>query len=278
MMSAVASAPSVLRLVDIGANLCDSRFSSAAEVEHVLSRAWQAGLASIFVTAGRLSEAVEALAFVQRDPQRLFTTVGVHPTRCSEFEASGEPEVYFERLLELISGPQRQNIVAVGELGLDYDRVKFCSIETQKKYFERQFELAERSGLPLFLHDRNTAGDFIEIMRRNRSRFTGGVVHSFTGTEAELEQLLALDLYIGVNGCSLKTQENLNAVSRIPLDRLLLETDAPYCEIRNTHAGKGFVKTTWQCRKKDADLSKPQRGRNEPCHIRLLPHSWHSCF
>ena len=67
---------------------------------------------------------------------------------------------------------------------------------------------------------------------------SGGVVHSFTGSQEELEELLTkTPFYIGINGCSLKTKENLEVVAKIPLDKIMLETDCPWCEVRPTHAG-----------------------------------------
>lgn len=74
----------------------------------------------------------------------------------------------------------------------------------------------------MYLHNRNTGNDFYDIVRKNRDRFPTGVVHSFTGTKEEIEQIIDLDLYIGVNGCSLKTIENLEALHEIPIERMLL--------------------------------------------------------
>ena len=95
----------------------------------------------------------------------------------------------------------------------------------------------------MYLHSRSTGGDFARIVKENRHKFSTGVVHSFTGDLEELNQLLDMGLFIGVNGCSLKTEENLEMVKRIPIDRMMLETDCPYCDIRNSHASSKYVKT-----------------------------------
>jgi TatD DNase family protein len=158
--------------------------------------------------------------------------------------------------------------VAIGECGLDYDRLHFSSKESQLKAFAPHFELAESTGLPMYLHNRNTGNDFLSIVRNNRGKFSTGVVHSFTGTLEELHDLLALDLFIGVNGCSLKTEENVEVVRQIPLERMMIETDCPYCEIRKTSPAYQYVRTTFQFKDKAKYSSEfLVRGRNEPCTI-----------
>lgn len=241
------------------------------DLDSVLERSAQNGLEKIVITAGDLDTLEKALAVIKKYKElgkyenMLYTTVGVHPTEAKLFE-SDEREL-LDKLLS-IAQENRQYIVAVGEFGLDYDRLQFAPKETQLKYFEAQFELAEKLQLPLFLHMREAASDFADIIKRNRSRFTTGVVHSFTGTAEEAKQMIELDLFIGINGCSLKTQENLDVVKTIPEDKIMIETDAPWCEVRPSHAGAKFMKTTFPSIKREKwSATQCVKGRNEPCYI-----------
>lgn len=261
------------------------------DLDEVVKRAKLAGVTGMLITGTNLEDSRVAVELARRfhNPTTDMTalcTVGCHPTRCSEFESfRAGPAAYYEGLQQLVEEHHHQRpagggvVAAIGECGLDYDRLHFCPADVQKVYFEKQFALAEQFHLPMFLHNRNTQGDFVEMVRRNRDRFPGGVVHSFTDSTEELRALLDLDLYIGVNGCSLKTTENLETVKKIPLDRLLLETDAPYCEIKNTHASKQLwtqqgsgssvsetvLKQFPSVKKEKFTKGAMVKGRNEPC-------------
>ena len=217
---------------------------------------------------GSLQDCREALQLATKSPN-LFSTVGVHPTRCDEFVASGNAATHLDRLHALVKdGMSSGHVVAIGECGLDYDRLQHCIAEVQRPHFEMQIELAERTGLPLFLHSRAAGKDMLTTLRANRSRFMHAVVHSFDGTADEAADLVDLGLHIGLNGCSLKTAENLKVAATIPEHKLLLETYCPWCEIRPSHAGHAHVATRWPAVKKERfEEGKRVKNRTEPCHI-----------
>ncbi|KAJ9120980.1 hypothetical protein QFC24_004960 [Naganishia onofrii] len=181
----------------------------------------------------------------------------------------------------------------------DYDRLHHSDADTQRAFFPRLLKLGETYGLPLFLHSRHPDAhvDLVKTFRAagweeglapevgaaaaaaagNRQekglvRGRTGVVHSFTGTVEEMKELLGFGLYIGINGCSLKTEENLHVVSQIPLSRLMLETDAPWCSITSTSAaakhlppiGHGLAQVG---KVKSFKPGQGVKGRNEPADI-----------
>ena len=124
------------------------------------------------------------------------------------------------------------HIVAFGEIGLDYDRLFLTAKEQQLKHFEMQLDLATELQLPLFLHMRAACDDFIRILEPRLSSLPKkGLVHSFTGTLEEAQKILRLGLDIGINGCSLKTEDNLEVLRSLPLDRLQIETDGPWVSL-----------------------------------------------
>jgi len=217
--------------------------------------------------------------------------VGVHPTRCQqEFienvaaEEGKTADTVLGELRELLSHAfDKGYIAAIGEIGLDYDRLEFTPKDVQNEFFRRQLDCflyegrPELASLPLFLHNRSVGSDVLEILGENRDRVNAqseatvpirGVVHSFDDSLELAEAFIDLGLYIGLNGCSLKTEENLAVVRELPLDRILLETDCPYCEIKATHAGHNYITTTFP-KKPDKKfvMGTMVKGRNEPNQI-----------
>jgi TatD DNase family protein len=208
------------QLVDIGANLTHSSFQH--DVEGVLERARNHGVARIVVTGADERGVHDAHALALAHPGFLFATAGVHPHHAADF--TGDTEAL---LREYHAKPE---VVAVGETGLDYFR-DLSPRAAQLFAFERQLELAAECGKPLFLHQRDAHADFIACMDNVRGRIGHAVVHCFTGTKDELSDYLDRDFFIGITGwiCDERRGTHLRElVARIPADRLMLETDAPY--------------------------------------------------
>jgi TatD DNase family protein len=175
----------------------------------------------------------------------------------------------------------RDVVVAVGEIGLDYAELSHVvSPQLQRESFLLQLQLAVDFDLPLFLHSRECGLDFVKCFMDTATvdnaaakavvlRGGRGVVHSFNGSDDELRAVLALGFHIGVNASAFRTEETARRVVQLtPLRRLLIETDAPWCDVRPTDYGAQFV-TTWP--KSNAKtafvLGECVDRRNEPCHI-----------
>ncbi|EDQ88473.1 uncharacterized protein MONBRDRAFT_26206 [Monosiga brevicollis MX1] len=278
--AAAAAATTRCRFIDIGANLTDSMFRGiyrgkskhADDFDQVLQRASAAGVERMVVTGTSLSDAQEALALVRNHVWAFTEAVrAAMSDQDNEFDAHADgPQDYLAQLRSLIEA-NRDKVVAVGETGLDYDRLEFCPKETQKRYFQQQIDLALDLDLPIFLHLRNAHDDFLEIMNGLDRRPTG-VVHSYDGPLDVARQLLDLGFYIGINGCSLKTQENLDVVAQLPLDRLMLETDCPWCDVRPTHASAKHVQSWPDVAKKPEKFESGRgvKGRNEPAMMQQV--------
>ena len=269
--------------IDIAANLTDEMFDGVyhgkprhlSDRREVFLRALSAGCTQMVVLAGSLSDAekcAEICRELDPDGRALYTTIGVHPTRCDTI-ASLSAEDLEQRFTSFIHATGETRVVAIGELGLDYDRLQFCDKAVQTRFFELQLRVASKFGLPLLLHLRNAFDDFVQIMERNKSSWvnSGGVVHSFTGTRTEMTKLVDMGFYIGLNGCSLRDVHLLTEViPNIPEDRIIFETDAPYCDIRPTHSSWKFLldqKSVATCKPEKWQAGMLVKGRNEPACI-----------
>jgi TatD DNase family protein len=228
-------------IIDIGANLAHESFDG--DRADVVARAAAAGVNRLIVTGTSVTSSVQAVALTEAYPNTLFSTAGIHP-----HHATAADEHSLGALRALLAS---RTVVAVGECGLDFNR-DYSPRSTQEQAFRAQLELAAEVGKPVFLHQRDAHEQFLQILTPLRQRLIGGVAHCFTGGGEELAAYLDLDLYIGVTGwvCDERRGDALrSALPRIPLDRLLIETDAPYLLPR--------------------DLApKPRARRNEPAFLR----------
>jgi TatD DNase family protein len=259
----------------------------------IISRARDVGVEKMMITGSSLKDSREAIKVAENhrsyecmDIQTLtsvahlcYATVGIHP--CSARTIPAQDPARKQHLLQLttLAKSNPEVITAFGEFGLDYDRLNYASVEDQTKAFEEQLDMAinEKVNLPLFLHMRAAADDFIRLIGPRMEHFPKrGLVHSFTGTVEEMKRMVELGLDVGVNGCSLKTEENLLVVKEIPLERLQIETDGPWCEIRPSHAGHKHLKDadplTRAVKKEKWAEGLMVKGRNEPAAIIHVAH------
>lgn len=230
-------------LIDIGVNLMHRSFEG--DRDEVVARALEAGVSTLVLTGTSERNSESAVRYARKYRGQLFTTAGIHP-----HDARNCTTQTMDTLRRLAKLPQ---VVAVGECGLDYNR-DFSPRNVQRRWFEEQIQLACELEMPLFLHEREAHIDFVRILKPYLSQGKlRGVVHCFTGSGNELETYLKLGLHIGITGwiCDERRGKHLRElVKRVPLDRLMMETDAPFLTPR--------------------DLAvKPQDGRNEPM---FLPH------
>ena len=168
----------------------------------------------------------------------LYASVGVHP----DHEEGREPSV--EELVGLAAHPR---VVAIGETGLDYYRLKREDVDWQRARFRTHIRAARAAGKPLIIHTRSAAEDTLAIMAEEGAAAAGGVMHCFTESWEVAEAAMAMGFYISFSGIvSFKSARDLKEVARrVPLQRLLIETDAPYL------------------------APVPHRGRrNEPAYVR----------
>lgn len=229
-------------MFDIGVNLTSSQF--AKDRDRVVESAKQAGVKGILITGTHLKASEEAQRLASQYPGYCWSTAGVHPHDASTWSDDVEQKI---RLLA-----QNQNVVAMGECGLDFNR-NFSTPEQQELAFIRQLELAVELKMPLFLHCRDAHKRFLTLLTPYLSQIPGTVVHCFTDNQAALEAYLSLDLYIGITGWVCDERRGIelrNLMPLIPAGKLLFETDAPYLLPRDLKP-------------------KPESHRNEP---RYLPH------
>jgi TatD DNase family protein len=218
-MSPSPSEFAVTPLIDSHAHLDDPRLRG--DWDGVLSRARDAGVVQMLAIGTTAADSVEVVELA-RSHRGIFAAVGIHPN-----DAAEATEADWTAIVDLAARPA---VVAIGETGLDryWDRTPF---DVQQEWFGRHLELAHRLDRAVVIHSRDCNRDLIDQLKA-QGRPIRGVQHSFTGTWGDARAFLDLGLHLSFAGMLTYTNKALDALrdvaARVPLDRILVETDSPY--------------------------------------------------
>ncbi|KAI2615784.1 Mg-dependent DNase [Hypomontagnella submonticulosa] len=283
-LTAPLKSRNTLRYADVAVTATANEFNGVyrnktyhpADFLNTLDRALAAGVEKVMLTGMSLSDVPVNLAIAQSHPDQCFVTIGVHPYHAAELDAGGPG--YLEKLAESIRDALALApcpVAAFGELGLDYDRLNHAPKDVQVRAFKAQLDLFVQNEwkLPLFLHCRAAFDDFVEVIMPYLEQLPRrGLVHSFVGSVAQMNKLVELGFDISVNGFSFQNRESLDMVAAIPLERLQIETDAPWGEIRSgSEVAKRYLVNAPPLppsKKRDKwDAACMVKERNESCTI-----------
>lgn len=198
----------------------DAKFDDDREL--LLQRLLSDSICGIINVGASIKSTKASIALAEKH-SAVYAAAGVHPEMADELD-----EDSFAWLKEQLRHPK---VVAVGEIGLDYYHGKEQTVrERQKHWFARQLELAKVSGLPVIIHSRDAVQDTLRIMKDTHADEISGVVHCFSYAVNLAEEFVAMGYFIGVGGVvTFKNGKKLvETVKKIPLEKILLETDAPY--------------------------------------------------
>ena len=225
-----------MKLFDTHAHIDFKDFDRDRDV--MIERAKEAGLVSILNVAFDMASSHRAAKLAEKHDM-VYATAGIHPHVSGSAAAD-----YLSQMEKLAALPK---VVALGEMGLDYFRNR-SPVNAQKTVFREQLILAKHLNLPVIIHDREAHGDVMDILRGEGPFPAGGVIHCFSGSWEMAKVCLSMGFYISIAGPVTfpKSTRLKEVAARVPLDRLLVETDAPYL------------------------TPVPHRGkRNEPAYVRF---------
>lgn len=217
--------------------------------DDVIERANQAGVNTLLCVGCTLKDSQQAVLFA-REREGCWASIGIHPHEASHYVDDQAALKSFSLLAD------EPKVIAVGECGIDY-YYNHSPKTAQIRLLEYQLDLAQRSNLPVIFHVRDAFSDFWSIL--DNFPGTRGVIHSFTAGQQELEEILKRNLLVGLNGILTftKDEKQLEVVRLMPLDNILLETDAPYltpvpfrgkiCEPKHVRTTAEFLATLRGC-------------------------------
>ncbi len=206
-----------MRIFDTHAHLLDEQFD--ADREQLLVSLPEAGIAHVMEACCDEAGIDRVVALVRRVPY-FYGSAGVHPHSADEWKPETSDHIR--------AALQNERMAAIGEIGLDY-HYDFSPRETQRDCFDAQLALAAELHAPVIIHDREAHGDCMDLLRRYRGRLSG-VMHCFSASYEIAKECIDLGLFIAFGGAlTFKNAVNQWAIaSKLPLDRLLIETDCPY--------------------------------------------------
>ena len=192
-----------------------------ADREAAIERASAIGLRFIINISIDLESSYKSLALARQYPGFIFSTIGIHPNYSQDSD-----ETTFREIGKLAGN---QEVVAIGEIGLDY-YYDFAPRKVQRDLLAEQLNLAYNMKKPVVLHVREAQGEMISLLEERRGKLPGGVLHSYSGSAESARQYLEMGFYISFSGAvTFKNAEKVRrAALAVPLDRLLIETDSPY--------------------------------------------------
>ena len=208
-----------MKIIDTHCHLNDEALFK--DLDNVISRAKQAGVDKMVVIGW--DEASSKLAIqIAEQYDFIYAVIGFHPENI--FDITDE-DLY--RTLELYKNPK---VVGIGEIGLDYHWTKEPDKrELQRQFFIKQIDFANKVGLPISIHSREAFNDTLQILKEHQPKY-GGVMHCYSGSVENIDDIINLNLYIGLDGpvtfTNAKTPKEV--AIEVPLERLVVETDCPY--------------------------------------------------
>lgn len=224
-------------LIDTHAHLDSNKFRK--DQYEVITRAAEAGVEYIFNIGADL-ESSKISVNLSKKYSQIYAAIGVHPHNAKE--------VTSENLRELHHMTKDEKVRAIGEIGLDY-HYDFSPRDIQKRVFRAQLRLAQELKMPVIIHSREADTDTLQILKEEEVEKVGGIMHCFAGDMKMAEECLKLNLKLSFGGVITfkKARITQEVVREIPLEQLLIETDAPYL------------------------TPIPHRGkRNEPAYVRIV--------
>lgn len=242
-------------VIDSHAHLQDPRF--AEDVDQVIERALQGGLEMI-ICVGYDLESSRAAVELARCHQEIRVVVGVHPHDAKTIDDRMLAEIW-----ELARDPR---VVAIGEMGLDYYR-NLSSPDIQKQGFRAQINLAKKLGKPIVIHDRDAHDEVLSIIKQEKAGSNGGVMHCYSGHLPLAVDLMKQGFMVSFAGPLTfhNAKKTVEVAARIPLDRILVETDCPYLTPEPHRGKRNEPLWVWEVAKKLGEIH--QKSLQEVAYI-----------